>query len=102
MLVKVKEFEPLKKLSTKSDAANKVTTQYIAQKMKFFITHFFSKCDQIRRKLRIWSHLLKKSIMENFIFCTVIQEAVSNISITEKSYIPKKFSDKVTLILILQ
>ena len=32
---------------------------------------FFSKCDQIRRKLRIWSHLLKKSLMENFIFCEV-------------------------------
>ena len=31
--------------------------------------NFFSKCDQIRRKLRIWSHLLKKSLMENFIFC---------------------------------
>ena len=25
-----------------------------------------------RRKLRIWSHLLKKSLMENFIFCAVI------------------------------
>ena len=35
---------------------------------------FSSKCDQIRRKLRIWSHLLEKSIMENFIFCTVFQE----------------------------
>ena len=23
------------------------------------------------RKLRIWSHLMKKSFMENFIFCTV-------------------------------
>ena len=23
------------------------------------------------RKLRIWSHLLKKPLMENFIFCTV-------------------------------
>ena len=30
---------------------------------------FFSKCDQIRRKLRIWSHLLKKSLMKNFFFC---------------------------------
>ena len=29
---------------------------------------FFSKCEQIRRKLRIWSDLLKKSLMENFIF----------------------------------
>ena len=42
-----------------------------AQKMKFSITNFFSKCDQIRRKLRTWSHLLKKSVMENFIFFTV-------------------------------
>ena len=33
---------------------------------------FFSKCDQIRRELRIWSYLLKKSFMENFIFCAVI------------------------------
>ena len=40
---------------------------------KFSIKDFFSKCDQIRRKLPIWSHLLKKSLMENFIFCTVIQ-----------------------------
>ena len=40
-----------------------------AQKMKFFIKDFFSKCDQIRSVLRIWSHLLKKSLMENFIFC---------------------------------
>ena len=43
-----------------------------AQKMKFAIKDFFSKCDQIRRKLRIWSHLLKKSLMENFIFCAVL------------------------------
>ena len=40
-------------------------------KMKFSITDFFNKCDQIRRKLRIWSHLLKKSLMENFIFFAV-------------------------------
>ena len=31
----------------------------------------FSKCDQIRGKLRICSHLLKKSLMEDFIFCAV-------------------------------
>ena len=41
--------------------------------MKFPIKDFFSKCDQIRRKLRIWSHLLKKSLTEkNFTFCAVI------------------------------
>ena len=45
---------------------------YTAQKMKFSIEDFFSKCDQIRRKLRIWSHLLKKSLIENFIFCAVL------------------------------
>ena len=33
--------------------------------MKFSIKDFFSKCD---RNLRIWSHLRKKSLMENFIF----------------------------------
>ena len=38
-----------------------------AQKKKFSIKDFFSKCDQIRRKLRIWSHLLWKSLMENFV-----------------------------------
>ena len=36
--------------------------------MKFSIKNFFSKCDKIRRNLRIWSYLLEKSLMENFIF----------------------------------
>ena len=49
-----------------------------AQEMKFSIKDFFSKCDQIRRKLRIWSHLLKKSLMENFIFCAVIAKLFAN------------------------
>ena len=39
-----------------------------AQKMKFSIKNFFSKYDHIRSFLRIWSHLLKKSLMENLIF----------------------------------
>ena len=46
-------------------------TPNTAQKMKFSIKDFFSKCDQIRSFLRIWSHLLKKSLKENFIFCAV-------------------------------
>ena len=41
------------------------------KKMKFPIKNFFSKCDQICIKLRIWSHFLKKFLMENFIFCAV-------------------------------
>ena len=36
--------------------------------MKFTIQDFFSKCDQNHSFLRIWSHLLKKSLTENFIF----------------------------------
>ena len=42
-----------------------------AQKMKFSIKDFFSKCDQIRISLRIWSHLLKKFSVKIFIFCAV-------------------------------
>ena len=29
------------------------------KKIKFFIKDYFSKYDQIHRKLRIWSHLLR-------------------------------------------
>ena len=43
-----------------------------SQKMKFSIKDFFSKCDQIHGKLRIWLHLLNKSLMENFIFCALL------------------------------
>ena len=32
---------------------------------------FFSKCDQIHRKLLIWSHLLKNSLIQDFTFCAV-------------------------------
>ena len=39
--------------------------------MKFSIKDFFSKLPEIFRKLRIWSHLLNKSLMENFIFSAV-------------------------------
>ena len=40
-------------------------------KNEFSIIDFFGKYYQICRKLRIWSHQLKKSLMENFIFCAV-------------------------------
>ena len=44
-----------------------------AQKMKFYIEDFYSKCDQIRSFLKkpLIPQLLKKSLMENFIFCAV-------------------------------
>ena len=40
--------------------------------LQFSIKDFFSKCDQIRSFQQIWSYLLKKPLMENFIFCAVI------------------------------
>ena len=38
-----------------------------AQKVNISINQSFSRCEQIRRKLCIWSHLLNKSLMGNFI-----------------------------------
>ena len=36
--------------------------------MKLFVKNFFSKCGQIRRKLQIWSYLLRKYLLENIFF----------------------------------
>ena len=48
------------------------SSPFTAQKKKeISIKDLFSKCNQIRRKQQIWSHLLKKSLMENLIFCAV-------------------------------
>ena len=47
-----------------------------AQKIKVSIKNFFSKCDQTHKKLRIWSHFLKKYLMENFIFCAVSRKSI--------------------------
>ena len=38
------------------------------QNMKISINDFLKKCDQICRKLRIWSHSLKNSVMKSFFF----------------------------------
>ena len=53
---------------------------YTAQKMKFSIKDFFSECDQIRSKLRIWSHLLEKSLLEKLLFCALVVLHPSKIS----------------------
>ena len=50
-----------------------------AQKIKFFIKNFF-------RKLRIWSHLLKKFVMENFIFCAVLKKLIFKWNIDCRSW----------------
>ena len=62
-----------------------------AQKMKFSITDFFSKCDQIRMKLQIWSYLLKKSLMENFIF----MQYVHYLMIVTQTFCSKATSKKL-------
>ena len=42
--------------------------------MNFSIKDFSSKCDQIPSFLWIWSHLLKKFLIENFIFGAVLHK----------------------------
>ena len=62
------------------------------KKMKFSMKDSSSKCDQIRRKLRIWTHSLEKSLMENFIFCAVIRchigffERLFNLELSSHSF----------------
>ena len=63
--------------------------------MKFSITHFFSKCDQIRSFLRIWSYLLKRSVMENFIFCAVLGHCCLHESQAKKNKKAKCFNPKI-------
>ena len=59
--------------------------------MKFSIKDFLSKCDPICRKLRIWSNLLKKFLMENFIFlCTVVYDAELTIPLGWRSSLDKR------------
>ena len=53
--------------------------------MKFSIKDFFSKCDQIRRKLRIWSHWQQKPLMENFIF---VQWKISSEALFSRKVLP--------------
>ena len=42
--------------------------------MKFSIKDFFSKYYEIRGFLLIWSHLPKKSVIENFIFLCAVEQ----------------------------
>ena len=69
--------KPEKKLNARRDRLAYVELMpllrsYTAPKIKFSIKNFLSKFDRIRIFLRIWSHLLKKSLIQNFIFCAVI------------------------------
>ena len=49
-----------------------MSVRFAAQKIKFSIRNFSSKCDQIRSFTWILLHLQKKFLVENFIFCAAI------------------------------
>ena len=55
------------------DQVGRNYTHDTAKKMAFSIKDFSSKCDQVCGKMRIWSHLLEKPLMEDFIFCAMLQ-----------------------------
>ena len=56
-----------KKINSLSlSSARKQNSENTAQKTKLSMKDFFCKCDQIRGFLRIWSHLVKKSLKSNF------------------------------------
>ena len=60
--------DPLTKNLSAFIIAFKHGLSFTAQKMEFSIKVFFSKCDQIRSFLQIWSHLLKKSLWKTSFF----------------------------------
>ena len=45
---------------------------------KFSIKDFFGKCDRIRRKLRIWSHLLEKIVHGKDFFVQYVKQKKAN------------------------
>ena len=68
--------------------------------MKFSTKDFFSKCDQIRRKLRMWSQLMNNSLVENFIFVQWIS-ADSEIKDVQQVTTVDNWNDQVDDILFL-
>ena len=65
--------------------------------MKFSIKELFSKYE-IRRKLWIWSLLLKKYFMENFIFCAVssLKCVTPNSHFNTEGALQRCFQEKVS------
>ena len=57
---------------------------------------FFRKCDQILRKLWIWSRLLKKSLMENLIATNGIIAHDDHLTISSKYQVMDLISRQFT------
>ena len=87
----------LRAITVKKKPLNK----YTVQKMKFFIMDFFSKCDQIHTFLWIWSHLLKKSLMENFFFFSVMDAWTTNNYVPSFKKASSRFIDGNTFLTFL-
>ena len=64
-----------------------VSATITAQKMKFSIKDFFSKYDQIRWKLRIWSHLLRNPSWKTsfFVQCIITRMSYKEPGATKKN-----------------
>ena len=60
--------------------------------MKFSFKDFCSGCDQIHSFLRIGSHLLKNSLMENLIFCEVYEVTLTKSKVKDLIQLSKKKS----------
>ena len=67
-----------------------------AQKMKFSIKDFFNKSF-----LRIWSDLLKKSLMENLIFCAKDFKYYESCGKYKRMLVPEKITTFIETSLIL-
>ena len=65
---------------------------HTVQKISFSIKDYFRKCNQISRKLRIWSHLV--SLMENFIFWTSWLNKLGSTTLEAERFLGKKFREE--------
>ena len=73
-----------------------------AKKMKSSIKDFSSKCDEIRSFLRIWSCLLEKPLMENFIFYAVHLNSLTLKYLMQLIYLDIKFCGILKLLKFLK
>ena len=68
--IELERDSDVKKNQSIQQASKQSYWMNIAQKMTFSIKDFVNKCDKIHSFMKIWSDLLKKSLIENFSFCT--------------------------------
>ena len=66
------------------------TMVFTAQKRKFSIKNFFCKCDQIRSKIWIWPHLLKKYLWKTSFLVQCLHKKI----IYNKNFNSRLFAEK--------